>query len=281
MRALKWTLWRAGLLGMVAVSGLFATPVHAAAGAPDRPILSKLALDADVKHYDAKVTDTMVKFQFNLTNTWTNEITIDRLVTSCGCTTASLPSNPWHIPPGGHGVVDATVNLHGKGAGLLKKNVTFYVSAQAVYLGSRVVWVEVNIPAPPIPPALSPAERKTARERAKSNPQMVFSDPKCASCHADLGRDRVGAKLYVADCGICHDSPKRDPAVPDLRTLKGPMNFASWRAIISDGKPPTMMPAFSAAHGGPLNDNQIHLLAQYLDRAMSGQVSVGKSPAGR
>jgi mono/diheme cytochrome c family protein len=256
------------LFSIDAASDLFAAPDSGVVTTRDQAALAKLVFNADTEFYAAKLTDMSADFKFDITNTWTSQITIDRVQTSCGCTVATLPSNPWHIPPGGHGKVEATVNLDGKGAGLLKKTLTFYVSADTVYLGTRVCTVEVNIPEPPAPSALSPEERKVAMAKAKADPQRVFTDPKCSQCHADRGRNKMGEKLYAADCGICHDSPNRESSVPDLRGLKVPTSFSYWKAIIADGKPHTMMPAFAIAKGGPLNDVQIHSLAEYLDRTL-------------
>jgi cytochrome c553 len=257
---MKRFLLCAVLLNLVIGTGLFA------AQEPDSSVLSKLVFDADTKQYNARLTDRTADFKFNITNTWTNEITIDRVQTSCGCTVASLPSNPWHIAAGAHGEVSATVNLAGKGAGLLSKTVTFFVSVNGAYAGTRIVTVKVNIPAPATRAPLSADDRKTAMEKAKADPQEIFKNPKCAECHVNQGRNSWGAKLYAADCGICHDSPNRATFVPDLRALKIPTSFSYWKTIISQGKPHTMMPAFADNAGGPLNDEQVHSIAEYLNR---------------
>jgi len=239
----------------------------------DASAFSKLVFDAMTKEYDATLTDTMADFKFNITNTWTNEITIDRVQTSCGCTVATLPSNPWHIPAGGHGQVDATMNLVGKGSGLLRKTITFYVSTHGDFLGMKVATVKVHIPEPPAPNQLSSAERAAAMEKAKADPQLIFKDPKCAECHVNQGRGAWGAKLYAADCGICHDSPNRASSVPDLHGLKIPTSFDYWKSIVANGKPHTMMPAFADTAGGPLNDEQVHSIAEYLNQSIPSHAS--------
>jgi mono/diheme cytochrome c family protein len=229
-------------------------------------VLNRLVFDSLTKQYDAKLNEKKANFVFLVTNTWTNEITVDRVQTSCGCTVASLPANPWHIAPGAHGEVDATVNLEGKGAGLLQKTITLYLSTHANYLGTRVATVKVNIPTAPPPTSLTAEERKAAMQKAQADPQQIFKDPKCADCHVNQGRNAWGSRLYAADCGICHDSPNRATFVPDLHTLKTPTSFAYWKTIISQGKPHTMMPAFADNAGGPLNDEQVHSIAEYLAR---------------
>ena len=276
MHALKRSLLLAGWLSVVVVPGLFAAqdstapeaavPPKTAVSPKRKPsVASNLVFDADTKYFAAKLTDTNALFEFNLTNIWTNEITVDRIETSCGCTLGTLPSNPWHIGPGEHGVVGATVNLNGKPAGLLTKTLTLFLSTNGEYVGTRVATVKVAIPALPPPDALSEADRKAAMSQARSDPRKIFTDPKCAECHVKPGSTKsAGDKIYAADCGICHDSPNRDSSVPDLHALKAPTNQDYWTAIIINGKTNTMMPAFASFKGGPLSEYQVHALAQYL-----------------
>jgi mono/diheme cytochrome c family protein len=264
MRTPKSSFWIVVLFSALAVSTF---------AAPSESILTNLVFDADTKQYDASLTDKIAPFKFYLTNTWSNGITIDRVQTSCGCTVASLPSNPWHVPSGGHGEVTATVNLVGKGTGLLQKTITFFVSVDGAFIGTRVATVKVNIPEPPPPRNLSPAERTAAMEKAKADPQEIFKNAQCAECHVNQGRNVSTAKLYAADCGICHDSPNRATFVPDLRQLKVATSFSYWKQVVAHGKPHTLMPGFAASEGGPLSDEQVHSLAEYLNRNFSGHGS--------
>ena len=229
---------------------------------------TNLVFDATTKYYDAKISDTSAVFQFNITNIWTNVITVDRVETSCGCTLARLPANPWHISPGEHGAVEATLNLEGKGAGQITKFVTLYLSANGDFIGTRVATLKVTVPERPDAnkmAQMSEADRKAAMLLAKADPQKIFTDANCAKCHADRGRKAAtGPELYSADCAICHDSPNRASFVPDLHALKVPTNLDYWTAILNYGKTNTMMPAFASFKGGPLNENQVRILAEYL-----------------
>jgi mono/diheme cytochrome c family protein len=230
---------------------------------PVIPNYPTLVFDAETKQYDAKPGEMAAPFTFNLTNVWTNEILITQVHASCGCTTAKLPSTPWHIPPGGSGEVKAQVNLAGK-MGLVVKQLTFFTS-----VGNRIVTLKVNIP--PLGTGLegmSAADRKAAMSRAQADPLAIFRGD-CAKCHVDKGMKTVGQDLYAADCGICHESSHRDSAVPDLHALKHPTSLEYWKAMITFGKPHTMMPGFAAAQGGPLSDEQIASLASYLNRTIS------------
>ncbi len=104
--------------------------------------------------------------------------------------------------------------------------------------------------------------------RAAADSRAIFHGD-CVKCHVEKGRNTVGEELYVADCGICHESPHRDSVVPDLHALKHETDLDYWKAIITLGKPHTMMPGFALAQGGPLSEAQIASLATYLNHTIS------------
>ena len=250
--------------GPPALQGQARTPVPAPINNPVTPNFPTLVFDAETKQYDAKPGETIAPFTFNLTNVWTNEITIVQVHASCGCTTVKLPATPWHIPPGGSGAVGAQVNLAGK-MGLVAKTLTFFTT-NSTKVGNRILTLKVNIP--PAGTGMSAADRKAAMTKAAADPQAIFKGD-CAKCHVDKGAKTFGQDLFAADCGICHESSHRDSAVPDLHALKQPTNLEYWKTMITSGKPHTMMPGFAAAQGGPLSDEQITSLAAYLNRTIS------------
>jgi len=202
-----------------------------------------------------------------LINTWTNEILISGVKTSCGCTVANLPVTPWHLAPGSNGQVHATVSLIGKPPGTLEKTLTFDTS-----VGPRVATVRVVIPQPspggPPPPPLTKAERKNAMILAAADAKAIFKG-QCAECHVKPTLGKSGAELYAAACGICHDSEHRASMVTDLHALKSPTSYEYWKHMIRNGKTNTMMPGFAESQGGPLTDSQITSLALYLEDAIT------------
>ncbi len=267
MPKFRQLLGSANLFGVVVMALVAAGNESPSSIAPVTSVLTNLVFDAETKQYEAKPTDAGAPFIFNVTNVWTNELTIDRVQTSCGCTVASLPSNPWHLAPNLGGAVKAKIDLTGKPPGLITKTLTFYCSTNGVEAGTRVITVKANIPdeKPTKPGAMSETERKMAMEKAKADPQEIFKNPKCAECHVNQGLHlHDGAALYAADCGICHDSPNRASSVPDLHKMTFPQGFEYWKRIIADGKTNTMMPAFVIRNGGPLSDEQASQLAAYM-----------------
>jgi mono/diheme cytochrome c family protein len=226
-----------------------------------------LVFDAEEKHYDASPGEELAPFTFYLTNVWTNEIVIEKVHADCGCMTMKLPAQPWHIAAGADGKIEARINLAGK-TGSMVKSLTVYTSA-----GQRVLRMRVDVPAPPASGgALSGQEREAAVVKAREDGQAIFKGG-CAKCHADKGRGAMGEDLYAADCGICHESPRRKGFVPDLHAMKERGGLEYWRAIIAEGKAHTLMPGFGAANGGPLTEEQVASLAAYLNRTISHQLA--------
>ena len=111
-------------------------------------------------------------------------------------------------------------------------------------------------------PTLTPAERKRNQEIAQRNRQAVFSGD-CARCHLEPARGRSGAELFTSVCGVCHFAANRSSIVPDLLTAREHRDAAFWRTWITEGKPGTLMPAWSKKYGGPLTDAQIESLVTF------------------
>jgi mono/diheme cytochrome c family protein len=216
---------------------------------------SPLVWDAETKEYTAKPGETNALFTFNLTNTAASEVLINDVRTSCGCTVARLPEYPWKLAPGMSGQIQVTTDLRGK-RGLLHKIVYVYTAAYGV----KPLAVKVNIPEPMAGPM---ADRTRNLQIAGADRQAVFRND-CAKCHAEPVAGKKGAELYAAACAICHDAEHRASMVPDLRALNHPTNLDHWKTWTTHGKVGTLMPAFAKAEGGPLTDEQIDSLADYL-----------------
>ena len=241
----------------VVIPVVVAPPAPAAPAAPEPPAL---IFDAESKEYNAKPGEATALFTFSLTNVSANEVVITNVATSCGCTVAQLPSQPWHLAPGANGEIKATMNLAGK-QGRVTKQLTVNSS-----VGVKALLVHSIIPAAPAP---APAEnlrgdREKNMEAAKADRQAVFKGD-CASCHVAKGVGKMGHDLFVTDCNICHENtPSRAAMVPDLAQPKTPRDQNYWRSWITHGRVGSMMPAFADTEGGPLSKEQIESLVTYL-----------------
>lgn len=206
-----------------------------------------LVWDAVSKEHSAKVGETNVQFTFVVTNISPAEVFIRAVRTSCGCTVARIPTLPWRIGPGTNEQMEVVVDIRGK-RGVLSKVISVDSSG-----GFSLLSVNVKIP----------EDRSLNLQLAKADRQAVFKND-CASCHSYPTLGKTGEPLFQAACGICHEAEHRATMVPDLKTLAKPTNHDYWEAWVRRGKEGSLMPAFAKAYGGPLDDDQIKSLVDYL-----------------
>jgi mono/diheme cytochrome c family protein len=256
------------LFSQPVLSGVPTQPAqHPIAVTPPQPVVgmlppSSLAWDSESKDYEAKPGEGTANFTFYLTNVATAEVLINSVRTSCGCTVAQLPQQPWHIGPGTNGPIKVTVNLAGK-SGTIVKTVTVDSTA-----GVKSLLVKVNIPTPtPIQPALvnaSNVDRTRNMQLALADRQAALKND-CAKCHVEPAVGKMGKELYAGACSICHNAEHRASMVPDLQNLNKPTSPEYWKQFIADGsKPGTLMPAFAKEHGGFFTEEQVTSLVDYL-----------------
>ena len=224
--------------------------------------------DGMSKETNVAADDPAAFFNFHLTNITTTPVAILNVHPSCGCTTAQLPPLPWVLPAGAGGEMEVKVNLAGK-TGTIFKSVRVGTDK-----GYTQLMLRINI-APPRPMTLSDSDRMRGVDMAKVDRQAVFRGDG-ATCHVKPAEGKYGQALYAAACGICHEAQHRATMVPDLHALKAPTNEEFWRTWIAHGKPGSLMPAFSTAEGGPLNDLQIASIAAYLNAIIPSHVPAEK-----
>jgi len=217
--------------------------------------------DSENKSYDAKPGEASAPFSFWLTNTSAGEVLINSARTSCGCTVAKLPEHPWHLAAGASGPIEVTVDLRGK-RGQITKTVTVESSS-----GVKTLFVNVKIPDEQ-PAVAANGDRVKNLQMALADRQAVFKGD-CVTCHVTPAQGKMGKELYVAACGICHDDAHRAQMVPDLK-VRHPATAYDWKTWISFGRPGSLMPGFAKSEGGPLTDEQIASLVEYLPQAMTG-----------
>jgi mono/diheme cytochrome c family protein len=221
-----------------------------------------LAWDAEQKTLEVTNGQEFAHFAFSFTNVSGSPVTILGARGSCTCTTVKLPAaTPWLIPTVGIGNFDVSINLAGKVGTLYKAAIV------TTDQGTKSLMLVVRIPPEPPPKPMTEAERAAGVAASKLDRQAVFKG-ECASCHAKNLQGKFGQQLFAATCAVCHEANPRASMVPDLHKLKDPTSEEFWRTWITTGKAGTLMPAFAASQGGPLNDFQISSLAAYLNQTI-------------
>jgi mono/diheme cytochrome c family protein len=223
-----------------------------------------LKFDAEAKTVDVTNGTEEGHFTFSVTNISSDVVIINYILGSCHCTVAQLPSQPWKLAPREVGEFSATMDVRGAPPGSSKFK-TLTVNADK---GVKVLDVTTRI----LPDMSSPADRTNNVKMATADRQAVFKGD-CMQCHAETakdsaGHDKMSQDLYTAVCGICHESSRRATFVPDLHHLADATSAAFWRTWITSGKPGTLMPAFAKSDGGPLSNEQIDSLVNYLSTSI-------------
>ena len=220
-----------------------------------------LAWDANSKTIPVKEGATNVHLAFWVTNVSTAEVLVHAVRTSCGCAAAQLPAYPWRLKPGDNGPIAVDIDLRSK-SGSFSKSVIVDTST-----GIKTLLVHLQLPGSPNPSAGMDVERLKNMRMAMVDRQVVFKG-ECAKCHAEPAAGKFGEPLYAVACGICHDSPQRAALVPDLKKLSHPTPPEHWRKWIVEGKVGSMMPAFAKAANGPLSEEQIESLVEFLSNTI-------------
>jgi cytochrome c553 len=221
-----------------------------------------LVWESPSQFYTAKPGDVSAKFTFKVVNVSGAEVVIDDVKTSCGCTTAELPSKPWRLAAGETNKMEVLIDLRDK-VGKLLKTMTVE-SAKA----PKTLTVLLDIP-PEASTARLPAgvaNRMFGQQLGALDHQAVFKKD-CVKCHLEPAFGKTGESLFHAVCGICHEGKSRASMVPDLATLKAPIDDDYWENWVAHGKAGSLMPGFAASEGGPLSDGQIASLVKYLTTA--------------
>lgn len=226
-----------------------------------------LVWDKEVKELTAEVGATNAIVTFHFTNQHSSEVVIKNVRPSCGCTTVQLPPMPWTIAPGTNAEIAASLDLRGK-RGTLTKSITVDSTS-----GYKSLLFKVTVPTEiatvtTTGESIDP-ERIKNMQMAQVDRQVVFKNAKCAECHAEPAHGKMGEDLYRAACAVCHDTPHRATMVPDLTQPKFPTSAPYWKYWIINGRPGSLMPAFSKVHGGPLTDAQIDSLVEYLTETIT------------
>jgi len=176
-------------------------------------------------------------------NTGTADLVVEDLIAACGCTALMLKQKV--IPPGKEARFKVTLDTRGK-TGEVFKTVT----------------IVSNDPKSP-----ETIVNLTAKIIAPKHPTFdvgldLFSG-KCKSCHYDRAENKKGGLLYLAICAFCHgDFGEGHPGSGPK--IKGSMPEDSLRYWIEKGKKGTAMPGYAKAKGGPLDDEQIDSLVQFM-----------------
>jgi len=211
----------------------------------------KIEFNEEAHNFGKIEQNTNATTTFVIKSVGTDTLEIISANPSCGCTAVLLDPTKKRLAPGQSVDLKVTFDAHNKAPGPMTKIVT--VSSNAVNGAQRQLKIMGDI------------FKSTVAHSGKAMSIQGVFEGDCASCHVEKGKGELGAKLYEADCALCHGDPKEHKPGADIAS-DAMMNYepAEWKKIIADGVPNSNMPAFHTRHKGPLNDEEIASLVDYM-----------------
>jgi cytochrome c553 len=82
----------------------------------------------------------------------------------------------------------------------------------------------------------------------------------CRGCHVDRGKSRKGFDLFLNDCTMCHNTGSSAATLARMRAKP----VEDVEKAIREGIDKTSMPGWDIRHGGPLSEEEIRSLVDYI-----------------
>lgn len=201
----------------------------------------KLVFEEESHDFGLIQQGDIVEYVFKFTNKGDEELIIENVEASCGCT----------------GVLASSDRLKPGESGELKVSYDSTVRSGEV---TRDIFVDSNDPGRPEIVLKIYARVDSSMHKAFEAGEGLFSN-KCNKCHGEPAKGLKGEELFKAVCLFCHDYDKEKSHAQTYQELKGTAS----RNVIIYGIPGTEMPAFSEEKNGPLNAEQIQSILDYLN----------------
>ena len=180
----------------------------------------------------------IVEYTFLFENKGTEDLWIKEVTTSCGCTAALVSSNT--VKPGEKGEIKVSYDSQGRAGSV-----------------SRTITVVSNDVVEPVKELTINATVTPSMHTTFNVAESLFSE-KCGACHFYPALNKKGKELYDAVCTFCHGR-----TAVGLDRLKG-IEKDVVDEKTRNGIAGTEMPAWIKERGGPLDDDQIRSLSDFI-----------------
>lgn len=218
-------------------------------GAADTGKYAQIKTDEDAYDFHNIIFGDDATHTFIVRNVGNDTLKITSARASCGCTTPQMKNV---ILPGDTAHLTVTYHSKLKGLGSIIKTISIQSNSRTEPLKIvRISGVVIE-------------SKETHRDKAMMHIDGIFEGD-CAKCHVDKGKGELGARLFDADCGICHGDKADGKTAPDLASDRM-MDHSpkDWKHIIENGIAKSNMPAFHKKNKGPLGDEEIASVLEYL-----------------
>lgn len=186
-----------------------------------------------------------VKHSFKFYNRGSAPLTIGSIKTTCGCTAGIAKET--NTAGGEENELEVEYDSRGK-AGAFRKR----------------VFVPSNDPVNPLVTLVVSGYVKISDHSDVTGTENLFKG-ECRKCHVLRGFKKKGRELYEMDCAMCHEHHVRHDrfiAHSAREMAKYPREHL-YKAT-KEGVPGTSMPAYHTSAGGPLSEEEIEGLVDYM-----------------
>lgn len=214
----------------------------------DRPAIEITEKEHDFGNLNEGVE---VRHVFTVRNTGTKRLELRAAFSTCGCTVPHIKHR--EILPGQTGELEVMLDTSMK-QGHVSKPVE--VRSNDPVNPATTIYIKANVRSP---------HADLGEAKAK-----IFTG-RCAACHVEKGKGKLGEELFAADCGMCHGF--RGTGIPGVApsVVKGNYEDESFAAamkhIICHGSEAhRSMAGYLNEAGGPLNAKEIDSIVAFLKR---------------
>lgn len=198
----------------------------------------RISFTTDQHDFGTVLQGKTVEYTFQFENKGTEDLWIKEVTTSCGCTAALVSSNT--IKPGEKGEIKVSYDSQGR-AGMVSRTIT--VVSNDVVEPVKELTIQATV---------TPSMHTTFNVA-----ESLFSE-KCGACHFNPALNKMGKELYDAVCTFCHG--RTAVGLDGLRVMEKDVIDERTRNGITG----TEMPAWVKEQGGPLDNDQIRSLSDFI-----------------
>ena len=198
----------------------------------------RISFISDHHDFGSVLQGKTVEHTFVFENKGTEDLWIKEVTTSCGCTAALVSSNV--VKPGEKGEIKVSYDSQGRAANV-----------------SRTITVVSNDPVESVKELTISATVTPSMHTTFNVNESLFSE-KCGACHFYPALNKKGKELYDAACTFCHG--RTASGIDKLREIDRDVIHE----MIKNGIKGTEMPAWIKDQGGPLDEEQIRSLDNFI-----------------
>jgi mono/diheme cytochrome c family protein len=234
-----------------------------------------------------------VPYVFRMHNVGGEPLVIQDVSTSCGCTLLNLKDK--FIEPGKTGDLEVVMDTTMK-QGYVKKRIDVFSNDPehpkvSVFLAANVLPGVKSKAGDKSGSGMEEMSMGLGKGKTAFDPHVGLSETgkakiftgRCATCHVQMGKGKLGGDLFQADCAMCHGQNAEGAEGPAL--VPGNYHDAEFfnhiQKVVRYGSPTHVsMPGFLKDAGGPLTEGEINSILLYLQNKSDQVKGQNSEPPG-